>query len=216
MPICYKIDNEDFTLGLWDLTEDGSQLFEEFKQIAPKKEVEKASRFKYSTRKSEWIATRLLLYHLLNRVVEIDYNLNGKPIIENGDQSISISHTKGMVAVIIAKNITGIDVEQVTDRVVRIEDRFLSGLEKNQIPEENKFQSILAYWSGKETLYKIYGDKGLDFKKNIYINPFNLSRQGEFIGEVITHNQTEGYCLNYFIHKHKANNESYLIVYYYN
>ncbi len=33
----------------------------------------------------------------------------------------------------------------------------------------------MAYWSAKETLYKISGGKGLDFKKNLYINPFKLT-----------------------------------------
>ena len=102
MPVCYKIDNEKYTLGLWDLSENESQLFDDFSKIAPPDEIIKAAKFKYPGRKTEWIATRLLMYHLLNRVVSIEYHPNGKPIIYDNNQSISISHTKGMVAVIIA------------------------------------------------------------------------------------------------------------------
>lgn len=216
MPLCYKIDNDNFSLGLWELVEDESQLSDEFQNIAPQKEIDRAGKFKYPTRKSEWMATRLLMYHLLDQVVEIDYDENGKPFIIDQNQSISISHTKGMIAVIIAKNLAGIDIELISDRVIRIEDKFLSGLEKHQIPNENKLNSLLAYWSAKETLYKIYGGRGLDFKKNLYINPFKLGIKGHFTGEVITHNQTTGYQLNYFIHKHKDSKFDYLIVYYYN
>ncbi|MDF1548391.1 MAG: 4'-phosphopantetheinyl transferase superfamily protein [Bacteroidales bacterium] len=216
MPICYKIDNENFSLGLWEISEDENQLISEFSTIAPKKEIAKAEKFKYPSRKSEWIATRLLMYNLINKVISIDYNENGKPIIDNHNHCISISHTKGMVAVIIAKNLAGIDIEQFSDRVEKVENKFMSGIERIQISKKNKTSNLLAYWSAKETLYKIYGGKGLDFKKNLYINPFELSARGEFTGEIITQNQSVGYRLNYFNYVPRMVNNNYLIVYYYN
>jgi len=216
MPLCYKIDNNDFTLGLWELTENTDQIYSEFMQIAPKNELDKVEEFKYPSRRTEWMATRLLMYHLLNKVVEIDYDEHGKPIILNQDRCISISHTKGMVAVIIANNLAGIDVEMVNDRVLRVEERFLSGIERTQIQEENKMQALMAYWSAKETLYKISGGRGLDFKKNFYISPFVLGQKGNFTGEIVKQNQSVGYRLNYFLHKQKNKCEDYLIVYYYN
>ncbi len=216
MPICYKIDNDNYTLGLWKLSEDENQLIDSFSKIAPQDEIIKAEKFKYSARKSEWIATRLLMYHLLNKVVTIDYDQNGKPLIENQNQCISISHTKGMVAVIIAKNLAGIDIELINDRVLKIENKFMSGIERNQISDDTKSTHLLAYWSAKETLYKISGGKGLDFKKNLYVNPFQLRNKGEFTGEVITNNQTIGYRLNYFIYDQNIVDSNYLIVYYYN
>ncbi len=216
MPICYKIDNDKYTLGLWKLSEDESQLVDSFSKIAPPDEIIKAEKFKYPARKSEWIATRLLMYHLLDKVVAIDYDQNGKPIIENQNQCISISHTKGMVAVIIAKNLAGIDIELINDRVLKIGNKFMSGIERNQVSSDAKSTHLLAYWSAKETLFKISGGKGLDFKKNLYINPFQLRNKGEFTGEVITNNQTIGYRLNYFMYDENNQNINYLIVYYYN
>jgi len=216
MPVCYRIDNENFTLGLWNLNENENQLIEGFSKIAPLNEITKAEKFKYSGRKKEWIATRLLVYNLLNEVITIEYDTNGKPVIFNNKHSISISHTKGMVAVIIAKNLTGIDIELVNDRILKIENKFMSGIEKNQVTENPKHIHLLAYWSAKETLYKISGGKNLDFKKNLYINPFNLNNKGEFTGEIVTNNQTIGYRLNYFIFDQGENKANYLIVYYYN
>jgi len=216
MPICYKIDNDKYTLGLWNLSEAENQLVDSFSKIAPQEEIIKAEKFKYPARKSEWIATRLLMYHLLNKVVTIEYDQNGKPIIENQNQCISISHTKGMVAVIIAKNLAGIDIELMNDRVLKIENKFLSGIEQNQIPSGSKSSHLLAYWSAKETLYKISGGKGLDFRKNLYITPFQLRNEGEFTGEVNTNNQTIGYRLNYFVYDKNNTHGNYLIVYYYN
>ncbi|NJO88919.1 MAG: hypothetical protein HC831_08150 [Chloroflexia bacterium] len=166
MPLCYKIDSDNFSLGLWELSEDEEQLLNKFSAIAPREELLKAKRFKYQARKLEWIATRLLMYELLNRVVSIDYDENGKPIINNGERSISISHTKGIVAVIVTNNMAGIDIEMQSDRVLRIENKFISGTRKKiRLLKKTKRNDLLTYWSGKETLYKIHGGKGLDFKK---------------------------------------------------
>lgn len=216
MPLCYKLDNDNFSLGLWEISEDDEQLLNRFSEIAPKKEVSRAKKFKYAARKQEWIAARLLLYDLLNKVVVVDYDENGKPIIHNQGQCISISHTKGIVAVIVTNNMAGIDVEMQNDRVLKIENKFISGLEKGQITPMNKAECLLTYWSAKETLYKIHGGKGLDFKKNLYISPFRLENKGEFTGEIFTENQSTAYRLNYFKYTSQFNNSNYLIVYYHN
>jgi 4'-phosphopantetheinyl transferase len=216
MPICYKTENDHFTLGLWEITENEDQLTVSFSKIAPVNEIIRASKFKYAGRKSEWIATRLLIYDLLKKVIEIDYNQNGRPMVHVKDCNLSISHTKGMVAVIIAKNLAGIDIELINERVLKIENKFMSETELNQQPVENKTANLFAYWSAKETIYKLSGIKGLDFKKNIYINPFILSDKGELNAETIVDNQKKSYNLNYFFYHQKEKNNCYLIVYYYN
>jgi len=216
MPICYKLDQDCFTLGLWDITENLDDLLELFSKIAPKKEFETVGTFKNPLRKLEWIATRLLLYNLLNKVVGINYLENGKPILENENLRISISHTKGMVALIIANNLAGIDIEKISDRVLRIENRFLSSIEKGQLTDNERNEQLLAYWSAKETLFKISGMKGIDFKKNLYVNPFSMGISGKFTGEIITNNQSIAYPLNYFIFNKNTDNNNFLIVYYYN
>jgi 4'-phosphopantetheinyl transferase len=216
MPICYKIDQDSFTLGLWDITENLNDLLELFSKIAPKNEFDIVDTYKNPFRKLEWITTRLLLYDLINKVVSIKYLENGKPILENENLSISISHSRGMVAVIIANNLAGIDIEKISDRVLRIENRFLSSIEKSQITTNARNEQLLAYWSAKETLYKISERKGIDFKKNLYINPFPMGNNGNFTGEVITNNQSIAYRLNYFIFDKNSDNNNFLIVYYYN
>jgi 4'-phosphopantetheinyl transferase len=215
MPLCYKIDNNDYILGLWELTEPESQLYNEFIAVAPQSEIEKAAQFKYPSRKAEWMASRLLLYLLINEVLEIDYDANGKPHISSREHSISISHTKGMIAVIIAKNLAGIDIELINERVLHIKDRFLSDFEKKQIPENDKVVSLLLYWSAKETLYKLYGQKQIDFKKNLNIRPFTIGLNGEMIGEIITENQINSYKLHFFHYLKADKNFNYIIVYHF-
>jgi 4'-phosphopantetheinyl transferase len=214
MPICHRIDNEYFTLGLWDLVESEVQLFLEFRSIAPENEVLKAGIYKNPSRKSEWIASRLLFYKLSNQVLEIKYDKNGKPYIPGNQWNISISHTKGLVAVIIAKNLGGIDVEIINDRVLKIEDRFLSKAEKDCLPEKNRLHAVLINWSAKETLYKIYGEKGLDFKKQIFITPFIPEYNGQLHAEIKSQNQLNAFRLDYFVYQPEERNTEYIVVYY--
>jgi 4'-phosphopantetheinyl transferase len=215
MPLCYRIDNNDFTLGLWNLIETEAQLLQEFKWIAPENEIQNAAGFKNARRKSEWIAARLLLYELLDQVEEIFYHTNGKPFIPGHGMDISISHTKGLVAVLIAKKLAGIDVEILNDRVLQIEDRFLCQAEKECILEDHRIQSVLLIWSAKETLYKIFGEKGLDFKERIYIKPFVLGKEGHINGEIKSFDQVKSFNLNYFSYKPDHLSDEYIVVYHY-
>jgi 4'-phosphopantetheinyl transferase len=215
MPLCYKIDNDNFKLGLWNLVETDSELFKEFILVAPPKEIEKAVKFNNPSRKSEWIATRLILYFLLGRVIEIEYNNDGKPAIEDHHWTISISHTKGMVVVLLAKNLAGIDIEYISERVLKIEDRFLSKSEKEKLPVENRLLAVLINWSAKETIYKIIGEKGVDFKKDIFIKPCIPEQEGQFYGEISFQGNIRAFSLNYFIYKPKDRNVGYIVVYHY-
>lgn len=216
MPVCYKNINNNFALGLWEITENETELLNKFSNIAPESEIEQAVAFKYPGRRNEWIATRLLLYDLLSRVVTIDYDLAGKPLLENQEQSISISHTKGMVAVVIGANIAGIDIELYSDRVLKIEKKFMSGIESSQVSKSEKAKELLIYWSAKETLFKLHGGGGLDFKKNLYINPFKIQKTGIINGEIILNSIRSSYLLNYFNYTSPGTKKNYLVVYYSN
>jgi phosphopantetheinyl transferase len=215
MPICYKIDSEDFILGLWNLTESETQLLDTFRLIAPKTEIVNAGNFKNPSRKSEWIAVRLLLYELLNEVREINYDENRKPSISESYWDISISHTKGLVAVILSKKMAGIDIEAISERVLKIEDKFLSEPEKQQLSKENRLESSLICWSAKETIYKIYGKKALDFKKDMCIKPFIPAQAGQISAQLNGTKKQESLTLNYFIFKLQHLNKDYIVVYHY-
>jgi len=215
MPICHRIDNEYFALGLWDLIESETQLTKDFVSLAPDGEISRVENFTNSKRKAEWMATRLLLYQLINQSVEIKYDANGKPFLKDFLWDISISHTKGLVAIILAKKNAGIDVEALNDRVLKIEDKFLCDEEKSGMPSENRLKSVMLTWSAKETLYKIFGEKGLDFKKQIFVERVEPKMDGEFKGEIKFKNVNHSFNLNYFIYKPKDTNIEYIVVYHY-
>jgi 4'-phosphopantetheinyl transferase len=60
----------------------------------------------------EWLASRLLIQHLLGCQPSIIYSATGQPSIENHCTYLSISHTKGFAAVVTSPvKPTGIDIE---------------------------------------------------------------------------------------------------------
>ncbi len=211
MPLYSKIVKDNFSIAFWELSESFDELAVKFHSVASVNDIQRVNSFKYNGRKSEWMASRLLLKHIFNQYVNISYTKDGKPYIENKNVNISISHTKGMVAIIVSNKIAGIDIEKTGNRVLRIEDKFMSHQEKLQVNHPNKANNLLVYWSAKETLYKIHPTRGLDFKKNIYVNNFNLNKQGEIKGEIRTDSTPSVHKLNYF--HFDSNQGNYLVVY---
>ena len=83
-------------------------------------------RFTSERRKMEWLSVRVLLYSMLQEDKEIIYSSEGKPSLGDHSFFISISHTKGYVAVILSPIApVGIDIEQYGHRVKRVYDRFI-------------------------------------------------------------------------------------------
>ena len=71
-------------------------------------------RFTAAHRRLEWLAVRVLLYTLSGEEKEIAYHPSGKPYLADDSASISISHTKGYVAVALGLpgREVGVDIEQ--------------------------------------------------------------------------------------------------------
>lgn len=78
--------------------------------------------FTAESRKLERLAVRVLLYVMLGEEKEIGYHPNGKPYLADSSFSISISHTKGYVAVLLGRpeKEVGIDIEFYGERVRKV------------------------------------------------------------------------------------------------
>jgi 4'-phosphopantetheinyl transferase EntD len=98
----------------------------------------------------------------------------------------------------------GLDIEKVDDRIHRVSNKFLN--ENEQIFAESKLTKTLI-WSAKESLYKWYGKKELDFKGNMEAMEFEPKNEGifncllhknEIKKELAMHyNQIENYVFTY-------------------
>ena len=92
----------------------------------------------------------------------------------------SISHCGDYAAAIVSKNNrVGIDIEIPVDKIIKIKDKFLSANEQakwlDNVPvdgfnarvEQRELLTLL--WSSKESVFKWYGDGGVDFSEQIQL-----------------------------------------------
>ena len=147
-----------------------------------------------------------LISRLLDDSCKIIYDDKGKPHLENDTRHISLSHSHDKLAIIINETEpTGIDIELIRDKVVKIKHKFLSVPELTETG--NDVNKLLIYWAAKETLYKIYGLKEVDFIANLFVKPFNKHNLGTIIGEINLPDFKKTFELNYqFI-------DNYILVY---
>lgn len=167
MPLIHKIytANQGIIL-LWEIVESIPQLL----SLLPnpdywEKEIENLGA---NSRKAEWLSTRILLYHYFpHQFPAIAYNEYGKPFLLNSSYSISISHSKSLVAIFLnpLKKIA-IDLEIVHPRINKITNKFLNETEYQfEFCEPDELGQWTLLWSAKETMYKYYAQKELAFKQ---------------------------------------------------
>ena len=167
-------------IAVWHITESADELYA---MLHTQRYDAALSTIHHEARRTEWIAVRVLLAHILGADKEIAYHPTGKPYLVDGSYHISISHTKGYAA--IAYHCTrevGIDIERISSRVERIADRFTHASEMAYIegcdtPE--RLLRLLINWSAKETLYKcVDTPSAADFKNTFQIAPYEMAPQG--------------------------------------
>ena len=166
MPLIQIITTADKRqIGLWQITEELNLLLEKMP-----KEAAKVHSFKSIRRQKEWLCVRLLVEEMLQRKdIEIGYNLHKKPYLKNETYQISISHSPKYVAIILhEKKEVGIDIESIHPRIEKIKHKFLTETEQNLLLQHQVFM-LTACWSAKETLFKWYSKKEVDFKKHLQI-----------------------------------------------
>ena len=188
MPLLLRKDiSIDCKMAVWDITESEAELA---KMVFLSKTDEKfLEETKHESRRLQWIASRVLLKELCGKSdLIIQYDVFGKPFLENSETKISISHSHNKVALIINKEETGIDIELVKEKIERIQNKFMSDAELENLKAENKKEMLSVYWCAKESLYKLYGKKELHFKENILIDSFTYNKEGIISGRIVTEN----------------------------
>lgn len=188
---------------------DVEQLYEITKNFLTKNELTQYKNIKNSKRKREWLSVRLLLSELLGEYKEITYDKYNNPDIE-GEYNISVTHSKDIVGLILSKNQhIGIDSEFLHDRILKTAHKFITQEELESFNNQLKLKKIYLNWCGKETLFKIKGGGGIDFKENFKIKLNSLNELGSMTGFYNKEGISEKYVIYYqFI---KTYNEDLLI-----
>jgi 4'-phosphopantetheinyl transferase len=188
--------NESTILGVWKIEEDLSTLFKSV--VLDNGDKKKYRGFASTSRKLEFLSVRALLAELIGPEARIVYNRSNKPFLKDGSKFISITHSNKLTAILLSENErVGIDLEYMSGNIGAIAFKFLNKKEKvSKVPEKRKYHLYL-HWCAKEALYKICDKEGINFKKNITIEPFDVKESGEIKGLVLTDKINESFDLFY-------------------
>lgn len=166
-------------LGIWKMEESTEELVAKLsnKTLADR-------RFQSITnniRKQEFLCVRILLKTLCGVEKFITYTKDGKPIIADKSFHISISHTKGYVAILLHPTLTvGVDIEVRSERILKIKEKFMAVSELNGIDKTQASLHTLLHWSAKETLFKIMPETEIHFIEHLHVKPFAVKGKGSF------------------------------------
>ncbi|MCR4837239.1 MAG: 4'-phosphopantetheinyl transferase superfamily protein [Bacteroidaceae bacterium] len=181
--IYYDKQTDGIRVVVWHVTEEYEELLSMLPD-ADSVQNEAEQQFSSEFRRVEWTAVRVLLYTVLDRQVHINYNDQGAPLLPDYEGlHISISHTKGFVAIALSESdVVGVDVEQIErldttnqfddkekmPRVEKVRSRFMGNDEYAET-----IVGMLLHWSAKETVFKVLGREGVDFHDDLKVQPFD-------------------------------------------
>ena len=185
MPILRKWEYNGAICGIWKVTETTDELRY---LLTDKSFTPEFFSYKSYSRQIEFLAVRALIRELTGAEQRVLHYESGKPYLDGCKSKISISHTKGYVAVALhPEKETGIDIEYRSDRVKKVVTRFISDKEMSLIDEKlypitdestNDFVRVnmyLLFWSSKETIFKVLNAEGVDFIDHLQISSMFLS-----------------------------------------
>ena len=161
MPIFFQHRiNETTRLGIWKI-EETEEFF--------KNNVPQHRDVTHPHKRLQHLAGRFLLQFLFP---DFPYELiqiadTRKPFLPNEQYHFSISHCGDYAAAIVSSDKrVGIDIEIPSYKAEKIKHKFIS--EKDQVAHQDQnFTTLL--WSAKESVFKWYGDGGVDFREHIHL-----------------------------------------------
>lgn len=186
MPVV-KIEqiNEDTKILIWQIRED-AQFFENHLQDlyeSPYPWLEMADK-----RKREFLATRYLIQLGLPpglNVKHLTKNENGSPRLSGTPYCFGISHTRDYVSCVISTHKAGCDIERFQERILRLSSRFMTAADQQWADDENRLAKTHLIWGIKESAYKTWGRKRIDWNEHIRIDPIDWNPlNGHFTGTI--------------------------------
>jgi phosphopantetheinyl transferase len=132
---------------------------------------------KAAHRRSEWLASRLLMREL--GLTSISYLHNGKPITHG--RFFSLSHSGKEVGLVVSDTEIGLDIQCVTEKISIIRSRFCSDTEWQwlQVHPES-LRALTIVWSAKEAVFKYYGEE-VEFAEDMQVMPFSCTDETIFL-----------------------------------
>ncbi len=175
-----KISDNKAHLGLWKI-EESEDFFLQKLDLQPV-EREELSPIK-GFRRLEWLAGRHLVQEMLQASgatarIPVLKDEFGKPHIWESPFHLSFSHSHGYVAAILAEEPVGIDIQRFASKIGRLAHKFMRPVELESLEESSQLEHLCFYWCAKESLYKAYGRREIDFRRHLLVNPFEYRPSG--------------------------------------
>lgn len=177
----------DARLGIWQMDESAA--------------ADAPGRLPAGARQREIACTHALLREMTGREdVAVTHTGTGQPLMEG--YHVSISHTRGYVAVVISgESRVAVDIEYRSERVRRVAGRFMR--EDEQAADTAQ---LLLHWCAKETVYKYFPDDRLRYAD---MRVTAITPRTEHSGEI----RVENLRLSLTLHLHYRITHDYTLVY---
>ncbi len=180
MLIRKEIIEEDCLLGVWEITESRDELLNMLSAENQEKAHRYLSKIRSKKRALEWLSIRVVLQILTNDNKTVKHTPEGQPFLSDNSYQISISHSKDYAVVLLHKHKkVGVDIENHSNRILKIEKRFIS--DDEYIDSTNRTLHLILHWCAKETLYKLMNSTKIIFKEHLHIHPFKIQDKGVII-----------------------------------
>lgn len=177
MLIRKEIIEEDSLLGIWEITETRDELLSMLSVENQEEANSHLSNIRSKKRQLEWLSIRVVLQILTNDSKTVKHTPQGQPFLSDNSYQISISHSKDYAVVLLHKHKrVGVDIENYSNRVLKIEKRFIS--DDEYIDPENRTVHLILHWCAKETLYKLMDSTKIIFKEHLHVHPFKIQDKG--------------------------------------
>jgi phosphopantetheinyl transferase len=196
MPVTWRKTSTNYSIVVWQSKEPIAELLKNAN--LNKEELAEWNSFQSEKRKREWLTVRNALKTLVSddESSTIIYDSNGKPHLSKS--SISISHSHEFIAVMISDSPSiGIDIEVVHPRIEILSRKFLSEKEKPDLSDTRHLEKLHVLWGAKEVLFKIHSIGGIDFKKDLFVHPFNYENPGLLTASILKPGYVKNYPIQY-------------------
>ncbi|MBL7827515.1 MAG: 4'-phosphopantetheinyl transferase superfamily protein [Saprospiraceae bacterium] len=192
---------EHTTFALWQVAEPAEIFENDLPLSAAESEELRGLRNK---RRLEWLASRWLLHKTTGapQRMPLAKNAFSKPFfLDQPDLYCSLSHSHGVVGALTSIQACGCDIQMMVEKMPRIAPKFLSERESGfvkQFDHDTQFELFHLFWTAKESMYKQYGLKALDFRRDIEVTNVHWDGQnGTANGMVQKDTYTNAYHLKF-------------------
>ena len=171
MPLFKTIIHDSSTKVLvWKIDETLEQLQKEILLTSSNKI--RVDGMKSMLHKRAFLCVRKLLAIANYCDTDLIYDDSGKPFLVD-NKHVSVSHSHQFATIIISDKTVGIDIEKQRQKIIAIANKFTNKEEQSYLYTDG-LKKLTTIWGAKETVFKIVNQKGISFKNDLTVTPFEI------------------------------------------